>query len=120
MSHYLLCIYVCLPSVFPFILFIWHTKLTSTHKFNSNDNNAPGMNLLIALLHIFKLQILQVVGLAFEINSAYTDFDQTEVNEEQKDHEKKMYESITFEDIFHYTFNYVGLLTGEFVYFLLL
>lgn len=50
---------------------------------------------------------LKLVGLAFEVNSVY-------LSNKKKDDDDEEYNRInpTFDDIIHYSFNYIGVLTG--------
>ncbi|KAJ8730167.1 hypothetical protein PYW07_017205 [Mythimna separata] len=65
--------------------------------------------------------VLRVVGVAFEINGSWLAMGQAKKNENKEQKEVKtkdddFLEKIdpNFEDLFHYTFNYIGLLTGPY------
>lgn len=58
---------------------------------------------------------LKLVGLAFEVNTSYQL--KKDRNNPHKTHEEKLEDETNdidpgFIDIFHYTFNYIGVLTG--------
>jgi hypothetical protein len=58
------------------------------------------------------MMILKLIGLAFERASV---LEKLQENEKlQNDFEKKL-ENISSSDIFHYCFNYIGLLVGEYI-----
>lgn len=53
----------------------------------------------------------QLVGLAFERNLVLCSSEKI-VDAEDNRSERESFENITFVDIVHYAFNYIGLLTG--------
>lgn len=72
----------------------------------------PGHTNLVQMILILKL-----VGLAFEVNSAY--LSRKKRDEAQKTREEKLENESNdinpgFVEIFHYTFNYIGVLTGPY------
>lgn len=61
---------------------------------------------------------LKLVGLAFEVNSSYQSkkkLDEAEKSVEEKLQNKFNYVDPGFMDIVHYSFNYVGVLTGRYI-----
>lgn len=58
------------------------------------------------------MTIFQLVGLAFERNLVLCP-PAKDVDGIDNRTERESFENITFVDIFHYAFNYIGLLTGE-------
>lgn len=54
----------------------------------------------------------QLVGLAFERNFVLC-HQEKPVDGKENASERQVFENITFIDIFHYAFNYIGLLTGK-------
>lgn len=52
-----------------------------------------------------------MVGLAFEVNTAYTN-SKSESNEAINKREQEMFANLSFIDCMHYSFNYIGVLTG--------
>lgn len=62
------------------------------------------------------LLTLKLVGLAFEVNQTYLKKAKKEENSDNKDLIlKEQYNAVepNFIDIFHYSFNYIGVLTGK-------
>lgn len=59
--------------------------------------------------------IFQLVGLAFERNLVLC-HQETQIDGKENTSEREAFENITFIDIVHYAFNYIGLLTGEEMY----
>lgn len=66
--------------------------------------------------------VLRVVGVAFEINGSWLAVGKAKKNKEDKVEAKKETEkddefleliNPSLEDLFHYSFNYIGLLTGN-------
>jgi len=63
------------------------------------------------------VMVLKLVGLAFDVNRSYLAHkaNSTDKTEEHRLEEKSEIINPTFTDIFHYTFNYIGILTGPFI-----
>lgn len=66
----------------------------------------PGHTNMIQMILTLKL-----AGLGFEVNTAYTN------RKNSSSEESSGEDDVTFLDIFHYTFNYIGLLTGPYYRF---
>lgn len=72
--------------------------------------------------------VLRVVGVAFEINGSWLAVgkakknENKEENKEEKVKDDDFLEIINpdFQDLFHYSFNYIGLLTGKLIWMLFL
>lgn len=60
---------------------------------------------------------LKIIGLAFEAHQAFVLKNKKDDNEETFDVNQYNFD-LTFLDIFHYIFNYCGVLTGIFLIFL--
>lgn len=72
---------------------------------------------------VFRILTLKLVGLAFEVNAAYTktqgdekakkDDDSQTIAEPLSENEKALLK-LDLQNVFHYCFNYVGILTGPY------
>lgn len=60
---------------------------------------------------LIKLSI-QLVGLAFEVNTAHTNTETQLPDDAAQKHELETFGQLNFVDIMHYGFNYIGVLTG--------
>lgn len=66
---------------------------------------------LLTLSFLIKLDI-QLVGLAFEVNTAHTNIETQSSDDAAQKHELETFGQLNFMDIMHYGFNYIGVLTG--------
>lgn len=57
---------------------------------------------------------LKIIGLAFERDSVLTKLRDADKNEEKLSASESSLENISAIDMFHYCFNYIGLLTGTY------
>lgn len=105
-------IHVWLSDVLSNVGQIWLHNPTRSYKHGANDYNIEGTHLLITK-NKYKMNgnNFQLVGLAFERNLVLCP-QGTNVDGTEKNSERKYFENITFVDIVHYAFNYIGLLTG--------
>lgn len=55
---------------------------------------------------------IQLVGLAFEVNTAHSNSETLLTDDAAQKHELETFGQLSFVDIMHYGFNYIGVLTG--------
>lgn len=70
------------------------------------------MHKLLTQSSLIKFDI-QLVGLAFEVNTAHTNTETQLSDDAAHKHELEMFGQLNFVDIMHYGFNYIGVLTGK-------
>lgn len=107
-------IHVCLSVLLPDDQLLWHSTAVRPHEHDPDDPHIKGeRSSIISLNQVFtNLLFAQLVGLAFEVNTAYTNA-KADANDVAAAKEQEMFANLGVSDIFHYAFNYIGVLTGN-------
>lgn len=112
MSSCQLLLYVWISILFPNNRLLWHSIAFRSHQYDPDDTNAQGKNSYTVDTGVLTL-LLQLVGLAFEVNTAHTNTETNSADDPAQKHELETFGQLNFVDIMHYGFNYIGVLTGK-------